>query len=216
MSVILLKQRVCQPFKTCGVLNLLRLGDTFIYDDHDHDHVRQRIWTAVTNRCLLHPHRWYMSMENNGGMRWQGKTGSSTRALWQSCLQSSSSKSGGTWRREWWILSSKYLCSYEQVIFTCRKILRHLTCRFTSRPKEVVLRIFMAPRNPSPSARFEPANLGCSSKHANHWTIYDDTFSLTFRLMGRRIMNGINLLKLHGSLLSATNLLLQTSPRITQ
>jgi hypothetical protein len=33
---------------------------------------------------------------------------------------------------------------------TCRKILRHWTSGFTSHPKEVVLRIFIALKNPTP------------------------------------------------------------------
>jgi hypothetical protein len=48
--------------------------------------------------------------------------------------------------------------------FNCRKILRHGTDGFTS-PKEVVLRIFIAVKNPPPSAGFEPTNLGSSGKH---------------------------------------------------
>jgi hypothetical protein len=42
---------------------------------------------------------------------------------------------------------------------------RHGTDGFTSRPKEVVLRIFITLKNPSSSAGFEPANLGSSDKH---------------------------------------------------
>jgi hypothetical protein len=44
--------------------------------------------------------------------------------------------------------------------------LRHGTDGFTSPPKEVVLRIFVTLKNPSSSARFEPANLGSRGKHA--------------------------------------------------
>jgi hypothetical protein len=49
----------------------------------------------------------------------------------------------------------------------CRKILRHGTDDFTSPPKEVVLRNFIALKNSSSSAGFETANLGFSDKHAN-------------------------------------------------
>jgi hypothetical protein len=41
---------------------------------------------------------------------------------------------------------------------------------FTSPPKEVVLRIFMALKNPFLTARFETANLGSDNKHDNHYT----------------------------------------------
>jgi hypothetical protein len=63
-----------------------------------------------------------------------------------------------------WILLTKH-------IFHDRKVLLHAvnlhgTDDFTSRPKEVVLRIFITRKNPSSSAGFEPANLGSSGKHA--------------------------------------------------
>jgi hypothetical protein len=51
-------------------------------------------------------------------------------------------------------------------ILTCRKILGHGTDGFTSHPKEVVLRIFIATKTPSSSAGFETANLGSNGKHA--------------------------------------------------
>jgi hypothetical protein len=59
-----------------------------------------------------------------------------------------------------------------QVFLTCREIFRHGTAGFVSLPKEVVLRIFIALKNPS-SAGFEPANLGSSGKHNNHYTTED-------------------------------------------
>jgi hypothetical protein len=44
--------------------------------------------------------------------------------------------------------------------------LRHGTHSFTSLPKEGVLRIFFALKNPTVSAGFEPANLGSKGQHA--------------------------------------------------
>ena len=44
--------------------------------------------------------------------------------------------------------------------------LRHGTNGFTSLPKEGVLRIFFALKNPTVSAGFEPANLGTKGQHA--------------------------------------------------
>ena len=44
--------------------------------------------------------------------------------------------------------------------------LRHGTNGFTSLPKEGVLRIFFALKNPMASAGFEPANLGTKGQHA--------------------------------------------------
>jgi hypothetical protein len=43
--------------------------------------------------------------------------------------------------------------------------LRHGTDGFTSPPKEVVLRIFITLKNPTPSVGIEPANLGPSGEH---------------------------------------------------
>ena len=43
---------------------------------------------------------------------------------------------------------------------------RHGTDGFTSPPKEGVLRIFFALKNPTASAGFEPANLGTKGQHA--------------------------------------------------
>jgi hypothetical protein len=39
---------------------------------------------------------------------------------------------------------------------------------------EGVLRIFIAPKSPSPLAEIEPANLESNGKHANHYTTEDD------------------------------------------
>jgi hypothetical protein len=53
---------------------------------------------------------------------------------------------------------------------TCRKILQHGADGFTSPPKEGALRIFIAPKNPSPSAGNKPAYLGSDGKHVSHYT----------------------------------------------
>jgi hypothetical protein len=42
--------------------------------------------------------------------------------------------------------------------------------RFTSHPKEGVLRIFIALKNPSSWPGFEPATFGYSGQHTNHYT----------------------------------------------
>ena len=44
--------------------------------------------------------------------------------------------------------------------------LRHGTDGFTSPPKEGVVRIFFALKNPTASAGFEPVNLGTKGQHA--------------------------------------------------
>ena len=48
--------------------------------------------------------------------------------------------------------------------------LRHRTNGFTSLPKEGVLRIFFALKNPKASAGFEPVNLGIKGQHATSRT----------------------------------------------
>jgi hypothetical protein len=46
--------------------------------------------------------------------------------------------------------------------------LRHGADGFTSPPKAGILRIFFSPKDPTPSAEFERANLGTRGQHANH------------------------------------------------
>jgi hypothetical protein len=92
----------------------------------------------------------------------------STRALWQSHKQRRLERVWGM-DEGMRILCIQYLwCVNES--FTCYKILRNGTCGFTSHPKEGVLRYCIALKIPSPSAGFEPATLGSSGKHTNHYT----------------------------------------------
>jgi hypothetical protein len=58
---------------------------------------------------------------------------------------------------------------YVNGFFKCRKILRHGTAGFTYHPKEGVLRIFIALKNPS-SWSVWTASLGSSSKLTNRYT----------------------------------------------
>jgi len=46
--------------------------------------------------------------------------------------------------------------------------IRHGTDGFTSPPKEVVLRFFLGPKNPTASDECEPANLGTKGQHATY------------------------------------------------
>jgi hypothetical protein len=78
-----------------------------------------------------------------------------------------------------WIFNGDKNPQYEYTFLqmgslTCRKILRHGADSFTSLSKEVVLRIFIAVKNPSSSAGYEPTNLGSNGKHANHETTEGD------------------------------------------
>jgi hypothetical protein len=78
-------------------------------------------------------------------------------------------KRGETWREFPWIFATGgYIFSYFLDSLTCRKIFRHEADGFTSLPKEVLLRIFIALKNPFPPAGAEPVNLGSSDKEDNH------------------------------------------------
>jgi hypothetical protein len=63
--------------------------------------------------------------------------------------------------------------SYLKGSLTCCTIF-HAADGFTSALKEGVLRIFVALKNASLSTGFEPAYLGFSGKHANHYTTEND------------------------------------------
>jgi hypothetical protein len=76
--------------------------------------------------------------------------------------------------QETWVRNGGFEFSLRNISIHARKVLlhavnvRHGTDGFTSPPKEVVLRIFITLKNPSPSVGIEPANLGSSGEHANH------------------------------------------------
>jgi hypothetical protein len=84
-------------------------------------------------------------------------------------------KQGETWREMAVNFAYEVSLSCSAGFLTCRKIIRHGADGFTSTPKEVVLRIFIAFNNPSSSAGFEPANLMSSGKNDNHKTTEADT-----------------------------------------
>jgi hypothetical protein len=56
---------------------------------------------------------------------------------------------------------------------------------FISHLKEGVLRIFIAIKNPSPSAGFEPANVVFNGKHVSHYLTTADDKRRLFRLNGK-------------------------------
>jgi hypothetical protein len=71
------------------------------------------------------------------------------------------------------IMMMKCLFHTSNGFLTCREILRHAADGFTSPPKGGLLRIFIALKNPWPSAGFETWNLVSNGKHANHYAIED-------------------------------------------
>jgi hypothetical protein len=81
------------------------------------------------------------------------------------------SETGRNWARNGrWILPISISFVSQGIFITCRNFLRHRVDGFTVPPKELVLWIFIALRNTSPSAGFEPSNLGYNRMHANHCT----------------------------------------------
>jgi hypothetical protein len=58
--------------------------------------------------------------------------------------------------------------SHTAEFLTYRRIIRLEADGFSSPPKEVMLRIFIALKNPHSSAAFELVNLGSNGKHDNH------------------------------------------------
>jgi hypothetical protein len=82
---------------------------------------------------------------------------SSNRTLWQSYQQRHEASRRNGRRSE--NFAYQYL-KYVKGSLTCRKILLHRTSGFTSRPKEGVLRIFIALKNPSPRPVLNPRTLG--------------------------------------------------------
>jgi hypothetical protein len=63
----------------------------------------------------------------------------------------------------------KYFLHTPQGSLTCLAFLGYGADGSTSPPKKVVLRNFIAPKNPSFSAEFDPVNLGSNGKHDNQY-----------------------------------------------
>jgi hypothetical protein len=108
-------------------------------------------------------------METDDGMVSAGETpNSSTRDLWQFYQQTKEMMN----------------LDIELSLFTLPNdfSLAVKSNSFTSPPKGGVLRIFIALKNPSPSAGFKPANLGSDGKYASHYTTEDDC---SFRTIGQ-------------------------------
>jgi hypothetical protein len=85
--------------------------------------VRIRLWTAGTNGPVVYSFKWCMSKENHGEIISSGETPCLfTRALWHSCQQSSSNKSGGTAKEMMDFCLTKYHFHASKGSLTCRKI----------------------------------------------------------------------------------------------
>jgi hypothetical protein len=78
-------------------------------------------------------------------------TDSSTRTLWQIPAETPSSEAGVSRREVSVDFAGEVYLLYSEGIL-CREILRHGSDGFTSTPKEVMLQIFIALKNPSSSA----------------------------------------------------------------
>jgi hypothetical protein len=92
---------------------------------------------------------------------------SPTTALWKIPAKAPSGKAGETSPEISANFAYEVSLSYCRCILAFRKIL-HVTDGYASHPKEFVLRIFIALKNPSPSAGLEPAILETNSKLDSH------------------------------------------------
>jgi hypothetical protein len=139
---------------------------------HDDDHVDR--WDFVSElrppTCLLFiPQVIYV----HGEQWWNDIDKESSWFVYQSSpvllqAESSSSDAGGSGQGNDEFFLTKYFFHTWKCSLTSCKILWHIADGFTSPPKEGVLRIFIAVKNPSPSAGFETVNVGSSDKHASH------------------------------------------------
>jgi hypothetical protein len=107
--------------------------------------------------------RRYMSMENHGEIISTGRIyDSSTRALWQSYQQLSSSRAGEL-AKEIRNFTLRRLHTSRVFWHAVKSYYMGLTASSPFRRK-----IFIAIKNPSPPAGFEPVNLGSNGEDANN------------------------------------------------
>jgi hypothetical protein len=102
---------------------------------------------------------------------WQLVTGELAALLFLSilmCPPEPSGRQSGDLGEKWRQFGLRNIFIHAHMVLLHAVNLRHGTDGFTSPPKEVVLRIFITPKNPSTSVGIEPANLRSSGEHANH------------------------------------------------
>jgi hypothetical protein len=113
--------------------------------------VRPRLWTSATNGHFVYPlgdkWAWRIMVDD---VDW----GTllilpPERSLSILPVQPSSCKMERIWAKEMIDVAYEIFLSYSKTSLTCRKILRHGAFCFTSPPKKVLLRIFIAFKTPS-------------------------------------------------------------------
>jgi hypothetical protein len=101
--------------------------------------------------------RWYMSMNNRGGMISTGKNfwfiNQSSLAILSAEL--SISKAGRTGEGNEFNLRNIFVRASKGFVFNVKQNVTHRADGFTSPPKKGVLRIFVALKNPSPSVQWQ-------------------------------------------------------------
>jgi hypothetical protein len=93
---------------------------------------------------------------------------SSTWALWRISVKTPSSQAGRNFARNAYEVFQQSTCFiFREVLQHAAKSQQHGTNGFTSPPNEVVLWMFIALKNPSSNAGFEPENVRSNDKHDN-------------------------------------------------
>jgi hypothetical protein len=124
--------------------------------------------------CCSSP-TWYISIEKHGRIISAGKISWFVHQSYLAIYRlSRRSKAGETGEGNDEFCLKMYLFHTLMGSLTHRKILWHGADGFTSPPKEGVLRNFIALKNPSPSAGFNPVNVWSNGKQENHYITEDD------------------------------------------
>jgi hypothetical protein len=141
-------------------------------DDHHHHHVDAvRLVTQLRSPPGL---LFIPQMICEHGEPWWNNIDRGKLLILAPELSGNSASRGGTGEESGEFCLTKYLFNTSKCSLTCRIILRNGADVFTSPLKEGVFRNFIALKNISPSALFEPANIGSNGKYANHQTTEDD------------------------------------------
>jgi hypothetical protein len=152
---------------------VLPLGNNVVCHDHV-DGVRIRLWTATTNKPIVQPPADIRAWRTMTEWHQQGSLPIRPPELSGNPTSSHLVVKQEVHAKEIMNFAVRSNINTLNGYLICHKILSHGASGFTFPPKEGVLRIFVALKNPLPSVGFQPANIGSRGKHANHHTTEDD------------------------------------------